>query len=91
MKKHYNAIRKSLQACKVFEKNIDLIKASSMLNIMYFLTLHVVVCLWIGFSRGENNALITFNTIYKMQQILWETADNEILVQKCDVYLATAL
>ena len=26
-----------------------------------------------------------------MQQILWETADNEISVQKCDVYLATAL
>jgi hypothetical protein len=39
----------------------------------------------------KNNTLITFNTIYKMQQILWETADNEISVQKCDVYLATAL
>ena len=25
------------------------------------------------------------------QQLLWETADNEISVQKCDVYLATAL
>ena len=34
----------------------------------------------------KNNTLITFNTIYKVQQILWETADNEISVQKCDVY-----
>ena len=56
----------------------------------YTLTLNADVAVYVSHAV-KNSTLINFNTIYKMQQILWETADNEISVQKCDVYLATAL